>query len=194
MSPVIAFYIVTWAAIVVLFLGLAAVLREVRLLRGIVSRDPEGFASAQPDISLGGRFANGKRRQIVLAAESGCPLCLAVIERLARRAAGERAAGERAGQRGAARMSGPFKATLLTHESPAVWDRVAGRLQIVSDRESWRAISHLAPPVLMLVDGSGRVRRMLLPVREQEVDSVLGEWSDLTQERISGVADVRADS
>jgi hypothetical protein len=40
----------------------------------------------------------------------------------------------------------------------------------------------------MLVDGSGRVRRMVLPVREQEVDHVLDEW------RIPGVTDVRSDS
>jgi hypothetical protein len=189
----IAFYIVIWVAIVVLFLGLAAVLREVRLLRDIVSRTPDGFAAGQPDLSLGERFANDKDRQIVLAADSGCPLCLAIIERLARRAAGEQSGP------GSAGPSAPFEAALLTHESPAVWERLAGRLRIVSDRESWRAISHLSPPVLMLVDGSGRVRKMLLPVREQDVDHVLGEWGDLTeerttQERIPGGTDVRADS
>jgi hypothetical protein len=179
---VLAFYIVTWAAIVVLFFGLAAVLREVRLLRGIVARNPDGFTAAQPDLSLGEQFANGHTplgsgRRLVVAADSGCPLCLAVVDRLAARAA---------------------EATLLTHEPAAVWDGIAHGLTVVSDRESWRAISHLSPPVLMLVDSSGSVRKMVLPVRVEEVDHVLGEWSDLVnegaKEGVSGDADVRADS
>jgi hypothetical protein len=173
MSPVVAFFIVTWAAIVLLFFGLAAVLREVRLLRGIVTRSPDGFAAAQPDLALGGPFANGNGPRTVLAVDSGCPLCLAVTERLARRPGGG--------------------TILLTHEPAAVWDGVAGGLRIVSDRESWRSISHLSPPVLMLVDGSGRVQKMILPVREQDVDSVLDEWS-VVQERTSDVVDVRTDS
>lgn len=178
MSPVLAFYIVTWAAIVILFFGLAAVLREVRLLRGVVARNPDGFTAAQPDLSLGERFANGNAlpsggRHIVVAADSGCPLCLAVIDRLAGRGA---------------------EATLLTHEPAAVWDGIARGLTIVSDQESWRAVSHLSPPVLMLVDSSGSVRKMVLPVRLEEVDQVLGEWTELVKERISGDADVRADS
>lgn len=173
MSPEVAFHLITWAAIAVLFFGSAALLREVRLLRALVNRSPDGYAAAAPEVSLGERFAGAARRRIVLAVDSGCPLCLAVTERLARRVPG---------------------ATLLTHEPAAVWEGIAGPLEVVSDRESWRAISHLAPPVLMLVDGSGLVRRMVLPVREEEVDTVSAEWHDPVQEGVPGVADVRADS
>jgi len=169
MSPEIAFYVITWAAIAVLFFGLAAVLREVRLLRATVGRNSDGYAAAAPEIALGAPFADGISR-IVLAVDSGCPLCLAVTERLARRAPG---------------------ATLLTHEPPTVWAGLAGSLAVVSDRGSWRAVSHLAPPVLMLVDGSGVVRAMVLPVREEEVDTVSAEWLPLVAEGVSGVADVR---
>ncbi|QFZ21258.1 hypothetical protein [Saccharothrix syringae] len=144
MNPGTAFLVITWAAIVVLFLGLAAVLREVRLLRAAVARDPRGFSAAQPDVVLGERFAN----RVVLAADSGCPLCLAVSRRLT-------------------------DAVLLTHERPEVWDTP---LDVVSDREAWRAVSHLAPPVLMRVDATGRVARLVLPVREEQVDEVLDEW------------------
>jgi hypothetical protein len=170
MSPTLAFDIITWAAIVVLFLGLAAVLREVRLLRGIVTRDPNGFVTAPPELSLGERFASGGGSRIVLAADSGCPLCVVAAGRLAKWSPGS---------------------ILLTHESGAVWDGVAGRLRVISDRESWRAISHLSPPVLMLIDGTGLVRRMVLPVREEEVDRVVGEWSRLVQEEMGDVAAVR---
>lgn len=181
MSPVVAFDIVTWAAIVVLFFGLAAVLREVRLLRGIVGRNPDGFVTAQPNLSLGERFVNGVNgntphrsgRRVVVAVDSGCPLCLAVIDRLAGRAA---------------------EATLLTHEPATVWDGLAGGLPVVSDQESWRAVSHLSPPVLMLVDDAALVRKMVLPVRVEEVDHVLGEWNELVKERTTGDADVRSDS
>ncbi|MFT7839707.1 hypothetical protein Q5530_26485 [Saccharothrix sp. BKS2] len=144
MNPGTAFLVITWAAIVVLFLGLAAVLREVRLLRAAVARDPEGFSAAQPDIVLGERFAG----RVVLAADSGCPLCVAVARRLT-------------------------DAVLLTHEPPDAWDTP---LDVVSDREAWRSVSHLAPPVLMRVDATGRVARLALPVREEQVDEVLDEW------------------
>jgi hypothetical protein len=85
-------------------------------------------------------------------------------------------------------------AVLLTHEPAAVWAGVAGPLRIVSDREAWRAISHLAPPVLMLVEPSGQVRAMVLPVREEEVDTVSADWHDLVREGASGVAELRSDS
>lgn len=174
MSPVVAFSVITWAAIMLLFFALAAVLREVRLLRGTVLRDPDGFVAGQPDISLGARFAHGGWR-IVLAADSGCPLCLAVIERLNQRAV-------------------PGGVQLLTHEAPAVWGGTAGQLQVVSDREAWRAVAHLSPPVLMLVDGSGRVRRMLLPVRVDDVDGALAEWIGPAGAEVVGVADACTDS
>jgi hypothetical protein len=173
MSQTLAFDIVTWGAIVVLFLGLAAVLREVRLLAGLVTRNSDAFVSAPPDLSLGERFAGGDGPHIVLAADSGCPLCVVAAERLARRAP---------------------EAILLTHEPGAAWAGVAGRLRVVSDRESWRRISHLSTPVLMLIDGSGLVRKLVLPVREEEVDRVVGEWDRLVQKEVAHVAGVRADS
>ncbi|HXM54410.1 MAG TPA: hypothetical protein VOB72_03400 [Candidatus Dormibacteraeota bacterium] len=172
MTPTLAFDVLTWGAILVLFLGLAAVLREVRLLRGLVTRNPDGFVAAPPELSLGERFAGGGSR-IVLAVDSGCPLCVAAVERAARRAPG---------------------ALVLTHESPEVWERVAGPLRVVRDQESWRSISHLSTPVLMLTDGAGSVRKLVLPVREEEVDRVVGEWDRLVQEGVRDVAVVRADS
>jgi hypothetical protein len=155
MSPIIAYNVLIWLAIVILFCGFAAVLREVRLLRGMVSRDGKGFASGQPDIELGSRFAGGRPR-LVLAVDSGCPLCVAATERLRERAPG---------------------AAVLTHEDVAVWEGRAGDLEVVRDREAWRAISHLASPVLMEVDGNGRVSRLVLPTRLSEVDDMVTEWS-----------------
>src|SRR5690349_12625297 len=155
MSPIIAYNVLIWLAIVVLFCGLAAVLREVRLLRGLVSQDGKGFTAGRPEIELGARFAGGGPR-LVLAVDSGCPLCVAATERLSQRAPG---------------------AAVLTHEDAAVWAGRAGDLEVVSDREAWRAISHLASPVLMEVDGDGRVRRLVLPTRLSEVDDMVAEWS-----------------
>jgi hypothetical protein len=155
MSPIIAYHILVWLAIIVLFCALAAVLREVRLLRGIVMRDPNGFRAAPPEITLSPRFADGRRR-IVLAVDSGCPLCVAAAERLSDRAPG---------------------ATVLTHENAVTWEGLADGLEVVSDRESWRAVSHLASPVLMDVDGTGKVRRLVLPTRMSEVDEMVTGWS-----------------
>jgi hypothetical protein len=181
MSPGLAIWLVTWAAIVLLFLGLAAVLREVRLLRGLVTRDPNGFVAAAPQLRLGGAFASGSGPRIVLAVDSGCSLCLAITARLAHRTADGAAAG----------LS---TVTLLTHEAPEVWADIAEGLPVVSDRESWRSISHLSPPVMMIVDGEGRVGKLVLPVRAEEIDGLYDEWRDTVQEGSRDVADVRADS
>jgi hypothetical protein len=170
MSPTVAFAVVTWAAIALLFLGLGAVLRETRLLRGQLGRDRAGFTVAPPDLSFDGRLASGGEPQVVLVADSGCPLCLAAAERLGARRPG---------------------AVLLTHEPLHTWSGVADRLRVVSDREAWRVVSHLAPPVLMLVDGAGAVRRLVLPTREDEINTVLDEW---TRGGIGGVIDARTDS
>lgn len=152
MTPSTAFAVLTWAAIILLFFGLAAVLREVRLLRATITRSTDGFVAAPPDLVLGPRFAG----RIVAAVDSGCPLCLTVVERLAGLGA---------------------QASLLTHEPLAVWAELAHGLPVVSDAEAWRSVSHLSPPVLMLLDGTGRVRRMLLPVRASEVDTTLAAWA-----------------
>jgi hypothetical protein len=176
MAPTTAFLIITWLAIVVLFLGLAAVLREVRLLRGLITREPHRYATSAPDIALGGRFARGGGPRIVLAVDSGCPLCLAVTQRLAARDG-----------------TGP-PVVLLTHEPPESWAGIAGPLEVVSDRESWRAVAHLSPPVLMLVDGGGRVERLVLPVREQEADEVWDRWRESSGEENPDVVDARANS
>ncbi|PPK67193.1 hypothetical protein V5P93_003531 [Actinokineospora auranticolor] len=156
MSPITAFHVITWAAIVLLFLGLGAVLREVRLLRAAVARDPAGYTATRPDLVLGPRFAG----RVVLAADSGCPLCVAVARELR-------------------------DGVLLTHESPEAWDTA---LQVVRDREAWRGVAHLSPPVLMLVDGTGRVSRMALPVRETQVAEILAEWG------VRDGVDARSDS
>jgi len=155
MSPFIAYQVLVGLAVVVLFCALAAVLREVRLLRGMVVRDGKGFTAARNEITLGSRFADGRTR-IVLAADTGCPLCVAAAERLSHLAPGS---------------------TVLTHEDTAVWDGLATGLDVVSDRESWRAISHLSSPVLMRVDGTGAVGELVLPARVSEVDKMLTEWS-----------------
>jgi len=173
MSPTAAFLIVTWAAIVLLFFGLAAVLREVRLLRGTVLRGQDGYTSAAPDIELGAEFGGDGGHRVVLAADSGCPLCLAVIDRLRYRG---------------------VKATLLTHEQPAVWRDIADHLTVVSDQEVWRSVSHLAPPVLMLVDRAGSVRKLVLPVREDEVDTVLDDWAGTGGEETHRVANADGNS
>jgi hypothetical protein len=82
---------------------------------------------------------------------------------------------------------------LLTHEPAQAWAGRAGPLLVISDRVAWQAVAHLSPPVLLLVDGAGRVRRLVLPVREQEVDQVWDQWIGIVRGEMSG-ADVGGDT
>jgi hypothetical protein len=44
----------------------------------------------------------------------------------------------------------------------------------------------------MLVDGAGLVRELVLPVREEEVERVVGEWDRLVRKEEADAAGVRA--
>lgn len=181
MSALTALSIVQWVALVVLYLALAAVLGEVRMLRAQVSRlqaglsaglggdDAPGFAS-NPAGRLGVRLetvAPG-RPAIVLAATSSCPLCRLLLEHLdTRRADPEQSDLEQ-----------PERETvLLTHEDAQAWGAQPRRLRVVRDDAAWSQIAHLEPPLLLRLDPDGTVADLVLPVSESDVDSALRAWS-----------------
>jgi hypothetical protein len=159
MSAQSAFVVLTWAAIVVLFLAVAALLREVRLLRAFVARTSDGYSAAPPLIRFDSeQLANG-REQIVVAADSGCPLCGEVVSELAHRSTEEGAA------------------VVLTYEPSSAWpDELLGGLRLVTDRDAWRAVGHLTPPVLMKVDGSGTVQQLVLPMSAGDALQRIDGW------------------
>ncbi|SNS63067.1 hypothetical protein SAMN05421812_101186 [Asanoa hainanensis] len=159
MEPWIAVAIVTWVALLLLLAALGSVVRDLRLLRGQVDQSAAQFAATRVALRMPNLAGVGTR--IVLAGESGCPLCVAA----ALRAAGVSAAAQ-------------VPVTLLTHEAADSWaDVPTGALSVVSDPESWQVIGHLSPPVLLLLSAEGDVQRLVLPVDTAEVDRVLSEWS-----------------
>src|SRR6187397_1792616 len=72
--------IITWIALLLMFFALATVVRDVRLLRSQINRDATEFAAARVALQLPGPV--GHDGGIVLAADVGCPLCLATAIRL----------------------------------------------------------------------------------------------------------------
>lgn len=161
MSPSVALWVLAWIAIVVLYLALSAVLREVRLLRAQVSR-LNGMAATSgggdnprlPADLLAGRPG------IVLSADSLCPLCRVVAETVSQRAD---------------RLERPV--TLLTHEPVESWTDVPPGLRLVQDLDAWREVSHLSPPVLMNVAADGRVTDLVLPSNQNDADAAITRWS-----------------
>ncbi|WP_426510164.1 hypothetical protein ACPPVO_05455 [Dactylosporangium sp. McL0621] len=153
-----ALLLLTWLAIALLFLALGATVRSLRLLRARVDRHATEFAATRTAM----RIAGTGTARIVLAADSGCPLCGAVAERLSRLAD---------------RLPAPL--SLMTYEQADAWaGRIdTDRLPVVSDPVSWQEIAHLSPPVLLLVAADGEVQRLFLPVDVAGVDRVLNEWS-----------------
>ncbi len=163
MDAQIAVQILTWAAIVVLYLGLAAVLREVKLLRGQLAAD--AASGGLPSVRLPASVVGGRRR-IVAAVDSSCPLCLVVADQLA--------------------TTTGVRPVVLTYEAPERWSEAADRLDVVRDEQAWSAIAHLSPPVLMLVDADGAVERLDLPANERDVERAVRTWSaqlDIAEEK-----------
>lgn len=166
MSPALALSILQWAAIVVLYLGLAAVLRETRMLRGQVTRLQARLAADHTvpavDLALPTSLTDD-RATVVLVADTTCPSCAAVLERLA---------GRRAD------LTVPL--VVLTWEEESAWEHLAGGLRVVRDPSAWSAVSHLTPPVLLRTASDGRVLDVHLPVGAGDVDTTLADWGALS--------------
>jgi hypothetical protein len=167
-SPLWALLLLTWAAMILLFLGLGAVLREVRMLRAQI--DAAAATGERVDIELPSSVA-GDQGGLVLAVDSGCPLCIAVVQQVG------------------SVMSGPDSAAvLLTFEPEEQWNGLSGGLPVVRDDRAWSAIAHLSTPILLQVDGQGQVRRLHLPANERDVTPVLQSWGLLSQSEKNGRA------
>jgi hypothetical protein len=169
MSPWPAVTIITWIALLVLYLGLAATLRQVRLLsaelaalRARGDTRATGIDLVLPALAV----PDGPATRLVVAADTGCPACHMTVGLLAELAPGM--------------ATSPL---LLTYEPPEAWRESAGPMEIRQDTESWRALRHLAPPVLMSVDPSGRVLDLALPSVPQDVPRTVAAWGfrDLTR-------------
>lgn len=170
MSPLVALTIVQWAALVLLYLALAAVLREVRMLRAQVTRLQAGMSvgdggfSSNPGGRLDGRLetvAPG-REAVVLVATSTCPLCRLVLERLDDAPTDLRDQG--------------WETVLLTYEDEAAWGTPPRRLRVVRDEAAWSVLAHLEPPLLVRLAADGRITDLVLPTSEAGVDAALRTW------------------
>jgi hypothetical protein len=172
MSPLLALTILSWIAIVVLYLGLAAVQREVRMLRRQLTERRTTTGDGLDDLRLPQAFLSRivlpGRSRTVLVADSGCPLCRAAATVLA----------EPTGQ--------DVLPVLLTYESPEEWADLSDTLQIVRDRDAWSALAHLSPPVLLEVNHQGRIESLVLPVTELDVTRAVGTTPS---SRVSASAD-----
>jgi hypothetical protein len=155
MAPWLAAAIVTWAAVIVLYFGLAATLRKVNVLTAELAAIRAGGAVKASGISIS---LPGYEGRLVLAADSACPSCHVTVKALDG-------------------LGLETKPVLLTYEEASTWD--APSLEIRQDSQAWRAIGHLSPPVLLSVDGSGRVANLALPTHPDDVTRALAAWGML---------------
>ncbi|MDP4506851.1 hypothetical protein [Nonomuraea turcica] len=160
MSADTALMIVTWAALIILYLGLAATLREVRRLRAeVLALRTGGGPSAAPALKLPTLAYDGQAERVVLAADLGCPACDQAVMELVALAPG---------------LEQP--PILLTYEEPEVWGTAAQALTVTKDPAAWSQIAHLTPPVVLLVRPDGRVADLRLPVNGSAVTTALADW------------------
>ncbi|MFD5390114.1 hypothetical protein ACFWMG_35390 [Streptomyces sp. NPDC127074] len=158
MSATLALVILSWIAIVILYLALAAVLREVRMLR---RRLDERAAGAAPPAELVlppsfvERVAEPGRERTVLVADATCPLCRHAAAVLAERATPD------------------FRPVLLTYEPPERWSSLPDGVELVQDSEAWSSLAHLTPPVILTVGTDGTVGSLHLPSSERDVAGAL---------------------
>ncbi|MGO4957796.1 hypothetical protein ACTQ49_11120 [Luteococcus sp. Sow4_B9] len=161
MSTTAALWVLTWGVILFLFFALAAVMREVKLLRGQL--ETMGWQQVTPvapdDIRLPAAFGSTEGRRLVLAATSGCPLCQMLAHELAERA-----------------DEFAVRPALLTYEGGDAWSHLPVGLQIITDDDAWKQVAHLSPPVLLCVQPDGRVEDLAMPTTSNELEQTLAAW------------------
>jgi hypothetical protein len=172
MSPSTAVTVITWGAMVVLYLGLAATLHRVRTLSAELAALRTGGHVKATGVDLRLPALAGR---LVVAADTGCPACRMAVETLA-----------------ALAPELSRVPTLLTYEPPEAWlagmPEAAGRLEIRQDPESWRVLAHLMPPLLLSVDADGRVTELALPSAPDDLPRILAAWGlRSTTTLVSGV-------
>ena len=157
MSPQTALLVLAWVAIVVLYLGMAALLRELRMLRRSVTRGPGGPGRSARTIRLRGlpEASTGDER-LVLVVDSQCPLCAACLEELPALAA-------RTSSRPVVLHEGALR-------SPSA------AVTYYSDAEDLGSFAHLSPPVLALVGPRGDVRDLALVNHPSELAAAAQSW------------------
>src|SRR5687768_14802628 len=135
MSATLSLVILSWIAIVILYLALAAVLREVRMLRRQFDERAATTAAPPAELVLPTSFVKriavpgGERT--VLVADAGCPLCRHAAAMLADMATPD------------------FRPVLLTYEQPEKWSSLPDTVELVQDRDAWSSLAHLSPPVIL---------------------------------------------
>ena len=158
MPATLALVILSWIAIVILYLALAAVLREVRMLRRQL--DERAADAAPPSelvlpASFVERIAAPGQERTVLVADAGCPLCRHAAAVLAE-------------------MASPnFRPVLLTYEPPEKWSTLPDTVELVQDRDAWSSLAHLSPPVILTVGADGTVGSLHLPSSERDIAGAL---------------------
>ncbi|MFE5125102.1 hypothetical protein [Streptomyces sp. NPDC056669] len=158
MSATLALVILSWIAIVILYLALAAVLREVRMLRRQLDERAAGAAPPAELVlppSFVERVAEPGRERTVLVADATCPLCRHAAAVLAERATPD------------------FRPVLLTYEPPERWSSLPDGVELVQDSEAWSSLAHLTPPVILTVGTDGTVGSLHLPSSERDVAGAL---------------------
>jgi len=155
MSPWLATAVLTWVALLILYLGLAATLHRVtRLSAELAAIRADGGARASGVRLTLPALATDPGRTVVLAADSACAACQGAVAELSELAP---------------------SSVLLTYEAPQVWSGTS--LTVRQDPESWRLLAHLSPPVLMTVDATGQVVDLALPTRPGDVAEALTSWA-----------------
>ncbi|HZM75249.1 MAG TPA: hypothetical protein VFC19_05955 [Candidatus Limnocylindrales bacterium] len=162
MSPLLAAIVATWGALLIVYLGLAATLRKVHFLEAEV-RSLHAGSGVKPigvDLRLPGLAApDAPKARLVVAVDSACASCHLTVEELLEIAPTLRE-----------------QPILLTYETPDTWGHAAQSLRIRRDPDTWRALAHLSPPVLMTVDGEGTVTDLILVSQPNQVRRAAITW------------------
>jgi hypothetical protein len=160
MSLTAAAFLVTWAALILLYLALARVFYELRALRAGLAPGTTSPTASNPSIRLSWTWPTGERR-IVLAVDSSCAACWAAVEEAA----------------DATAVQAVAPTVLLTHEPAARWKAVEQKFDVRVDEQAWSALAHLSAPILLWLNSNGHAEEIVLPAKPGEVREAINRWN-----------------
>ncbi|HEX5088541.1 MAG TPA: hypothetical protein VFV89_12095 [Nocardioides sp.] len=148
--------IFAWIFLLLLYLGLARVLTEVRSLRTTVHQlQASQTRAAEPDARLPASLPSSV--EVVAVLDSTCRDCWELADEIGLNISAGRVA-------------------ILTYEPESTWRDGAPGVPVVQSADAWSSFAPLSPPVLARVSAAGQVAEIFAPVSIEDARSKLQQW------------------
>lgn len=166
MSVATGLFVITWAAMIALYLCMVWLQRELIATKARLTRIErrDSVEALMSEIRL-------PAQGIAIWVNASCSSCHATMKALL-----------------AAKVSEPLWLVATEDEAPEWRDEAGAAVTVLTDASLWEAVTAWTPPILARVSPGGTVEDVVLPVTPEHVNIALQRWGLLGRERTDVVS------